>query len=75
MATTPLNAKPGEIAVRFFCQGLGDCFLIALGREDGGTTRILVDCGVIVGTPDPQPLMAQIAQGIKDSCEGTLDVL
>src|SRR5262245_21978078 len=46
--------------VRMYRQGLGDCFLISLPRRqpNGGRTDyvIMIDCGVVLGTPNPQPI-------------------
>src|SRR6478672_6673863 len=38
------------VRVRMYRQGLGDCFLVTLPRQDGGDFHILIDCGVILGT-------------------------
>ncbi len=40
----PLNPKAGEVMIRVYRQGLGDCFLLAFG---GRSPRfVLIDCGV-----------------------------
>ena len=40
--------------VRMYRHGLGDCFLVSLKRGTKGAAdyRILIDCGVILGTLD-----------------------
>ena len=39
-----------RIGVRMYRQGLGDCFLLTLARPGQPAFRILIDCGVILGT-------------------------
>jgi hypothetical protein len=55
--------------------GLGDCFLLSFPRPDGGEFFILIDCGVILGTPEPIPLMNTVAQDILVTTRGRVDVL
>lgn len=69
MPLSPLIPPAGGATVRMFCQGLGDCFLLAL--DNGGTPFYVVfDCGVIVGTPNPVPKMRDVVQGLRESCGG-----
>jgi hypothetical protein len=46
--------------VRMYRQGFGDCFLLSL-RGDREGYKILVNCGVILGTPDAAAIMSTIA--------------
>lgn len=42
-----LNPKPGEVIVRMYRQGLGDCFLLAFATDDENHPRfVLIDCGI-----------------------------
>lgn len=46
--------KPTDAAavVRMYRHGLGDCFLLRFPREGKRDFRVLIDCGVIQGTPE-----------------------
>ena len=49
--------------VRMYRQGLGDCFLVTLPRR-GRDYTILIDCGVIVGTPAAAEKMRAVVEDI-----------
>lgn len=53
---------------------LGDCFLIRLKRGRKQST-ILIDCGILTGSPLAEARMQAIARDIATSCGGTLDLL
>ncbi len=75
---TPLKttSTPGPRAkVRMYRQGLGDCFLLTLPRNDGAPYYIVIDCGVILGTADPQTIMAKVVQDIIDTTHGHIDLM
>ncbi len=54
----------GRAKVRMYRQGLGDCFLITLPRKDGTPFFMLIDCGVILGTPDAKSKMIDVLNDI-----------
>jgi len=54
--------------------GLGDCFLLTF-RGAQGPVYMLIDCGVIVGTPNAAAGMTGIAESIKSTTNGRLDVV
>jgi len=56
-------------------QGLGDCFLIALPRKNAKDYYILIDCGVILGTPDAATKMTAVVRDIISTTDGNLDLL
>ena len=56
-------------------QGLGDCFLVTLRREDGTPWRMLIDCGVILGTPDTTERLKEVIANLVADTGGRLDVL
>ena len=63
-----------EVRVRMYRQGLGDCFLLIFpGR--GKPFHMLVDCGVLLGTPDQEAKMQEVANDIATTCGGCLDLL
>ena len=58
-------------------QGLGDCFLISLPRTDGSNRPfyVMIDCGVVLGTPDPGTIMNQVMDNIVEVTGGEIDLL
>jgi hypothetical protein len=58
-------------------QGLGDCFLIALPRSDGGKEPfyLMIDCGVVLGTADPSSIMTRVMDHIVSTTGGKIDLL
>jgi hypothetical protein len=56
-------------------QGLGDCFLVSLKRANGPDYKILIDCGVILGTPDAATKMKEVVDDIVATTNGKIDVL
>ena len=57
-------------------QGLGDCFLLSFPRDGGGRpVFMLIDCGVILGTPNPTPIMRQVAESILQETGGRIDIV
>ncbi len=53
---------------------LGDCFLIRVVNGASQST-ILIDCGILQGSPDDRARMKAIAQDIVDTTGGRLDLL
>ena len=56
-------------------QGLGDFFLVTLPRANGKQLRMLIDCGVIVGTPDAKNSMRTLITQMKNDVGGRLDIV
>src|SRR5215469_7908833 len=63
------------IRVRMYRQGLGDCFLVTLPAKDGKTFRLLIDCGVVLGTQAAASLMQDVVRDIINETGGFVDVL
>lgn len=63
--------------VRMYRQGLGDCFLISLPRNDGSRRPfyVMIDCGVVLGTSDPGTVMKQVMDNIVEVTGGQIDIL
>jgi hypothetical protein len=63
--------------IRMYRQGLGDCFLIALPRADGvgRPFYVMIDCGVILGTREPGPIMTEVVENIIATTGGEIDLL
>jgi len=66
---------PSRASVRMYRQGLGDCFLIMLAKQDGSAWRMLIDCGVILGTKDVNERMREVIANLEDDTGGRVDVL
>jgi hypothetical protein len=62
------NAAPAaatsRISVRMYRQGLGDCFLIAFPTTSARPFFMLIDCGVVLGTPDATSRMQKVVNDI-----------
>src|SRR6266487_891055 len=63
--------------VRMYRQGLGDCHLIRLPRSDNSSRDyfIMIDCGVVLGTPQPQEKMMPVVTDIMRTTDGRVDLL
>ncbi|PWU24004.1 MAG: hypothetical protein C5B48_07620 [Candidatus Rokuibacteriota bacterium] len=62
------------LRVRMYRQGLGDCFLLTCTNGDD-ESHLLIDCGVLKGTPDAKRRMQEVAQSLSDTTGGRLDRL
>jgi hypothetical protein len=70
-----VNGDNYRAKVRMYRQGLGDCFLITLPRQEGTPFYAVIDCGVILGTHDPKTIMEEVVQNIIDTTGGHLDLV
>ena len=67
--------RKNEVRIRMYGQGLGDCFLLAFPRtqpttavpavDDQRPVYVLIDCGVITGTPNASQRMKRIVKDIR----------
>jgi hypothetical protein len=79
--TKAAAAGPHGVAVRMFCQGLGDCFLVTVPQAGSRVYSILIDCGIAMGTPGAESLMRTVIDEIvkltggSASKRGTVDLL
>ena len=61
------SSRGPRATIRMYRQGLGDCFLITLPRKKSAKPyRILIDCGVILGTEDAITKMTNVAPPIDE---------
>jgi glyoxylase-like metal-dependent hydrolase (beta-lactamase superfamily II) len=71
--------KTAAARVRMYRHGLGDCFLLSFPRPHGRDYRILIDCGVILGTPNQDEVIRQVVKDLKEATDEagtpTIDVL
>ncbi|WP_395746531.1 hypothetical protein [Prosthecobacter sp.] len=76
---TKVTRPPAEdtyrVRIRMYQHGLGDCFLLSFPRGGGQFSHVMIDCGVILGTVEPGAVMTRVAQDIKDTTGGKVDVL
>ena len=75
MPDPTMTAPPSGVKVRMYRQGLGDCFLLAFATSGERPFYMLIDCGVLVGTPDAEERMRRVAESLRDSTGGRIDVL
>lgn len=71
--------KSGTASVSFrakvrMYRGLGDCLLVTL-PQDGGNYFILIDCGILLGTPNAKEWMTEVVEDIVATTEGKVDLL
>lgn len=65
----------GRVRVRMYRQGLGDCLLLSLLRDGGPPFHMMIDCGVILGTPDAGERLRKVLASVIEETGGHLDVL
>lgn len=79
--------RADQVRVRMYGQGLGDCFLLAFPRSGaaaagaGRPVYVLIDCGVVAGTPGGPERMRAVVDDIRATTwddrlgKGHLDLL
>jgi hypothetical protein len=71
-----MNGIPSPRAtVRTYRHGLGDCHLVTLHGSNSTKYRILIDCGVILGTSDAPAMMDRILKDVIQDSGGSIDLL
>jgi beta-lactamase superfamily II metal-dependent hydrolase len=70
-STAPRLPAKGEVRIRMYRQGLGDCFLLTF---DSGK-HILIDCGLLAGTPGGPGKIQEVAAHVKKTTDGALAAL
>lgn len=72
-----LLPAPGEVRVRLYGQGVGDCFLLAFPAEnvDEDPAYVVIDCGVALGTPQRELRSRAIVEDLHAATGGHLDLL
>jgi len=71
----PGNRAAEPVKVRMYRQGRGDCCLLHFPKPDGGAFWMMIDCGIIVGTPDAKEIMTSVVDDVATVTGGRLDVL
>jgi hypothetical protein len=57
-----------KVFVRMYRHGLGDCFLLRLPHDNGGSFNILIDCGLIGVAKEPKTVMESLVADIRTTC-------
>ena len=71
-----LLPEPGELIVRMYRQGLGDCFLLAFGTDNPQKPRyVLIDCGVHSRQTDGPKRLLQVMNDLAAATANRLDVV
>jgi hypothetical protein len=68
-------AKDRKLRVRSYRHGLGDCHLLSFTKPDGSLMHMLIDCGVVDVTPEPEKLIGEVAKNIVKETGGNLDIV
>lgn len=64
-----------RIKVRMYRQGLGDCFLLTIPRDNGKPFYVVIDCGVILGTANAGAIMSEVVEHIVTTTGGHVDLV
>lgn len=74
-AATEVSDRP-SIRVRMYRQGLGDCLLFSILRPEGEPDfHMMIDCGVLLGTPAAGDRLKAVVADIIQETNGKIDVL
>jgi Metallo-beta-lactamase superfamily len=69
------DAKDGRATVRVYRQGLGDCILVRVKRPGQDDFKLMIDCGVVLGTPDAVKTMTRVMENLVSDTQEKVDVL
>lgn len=68
------GANGWKVRIRMYRKWLGDCFLLTFrGGED--VSHIMIDCGMMVGTPEGTKKITQVVEDIARETDGKLAAL
>ena len=70
--TTPTAVR---VTVRVYRQGLGDCILVRVKRSGRDDFKLMIDCGVVLGTPDAAKTMTRVMENSGQRHQEKVDVL
>ena len=70
----PLRPEAGEVIVRMYRQGLGDCFLLAFGATDG-PRYVLIDCGIHMRQRNGKDRLLQVMRHLVASTDSHIHVV
>ena len=64
-----------RVTVRVYRQGLGDCILVRVKRPGHDDFKLMIDCGVVLGTPDAVKTMTRVMEGLVHDTDKKVDAL
>ena len=64
-----------RVRIRMYRHGLGDCFLLSFPKGGREYVHVMIDCGIVLGTSEPEAVMKQVAEDLKRETGGTVDIL
>ncbi len=67
--------KTSRAKIRMYRQGLGDCFLLTFPGNTETPFHMLIDCGVVLGTPNPADRMRAVVTDVATVTGSHLDLL
>ena len=73
-AAATAETFPTQVRIRMYRPGLGECFLLTFPRL-GQPFHMLIECGVILGTPNAAQKMKQVVNDIRQATGGRLDLV
>jgi hypothetical protein len=56
-------------------QGLGDCILVRVKRAGHDDFKLMIDCGVVLGTPNAGQTMTRVMENVVSDTQEKVDVL
>ena len=71
---TARDASAG-VTVRVYRQGLGDCILVRVKRAGHDDFKLMIDCGVALGTQDAGKIMTRVMDNLVVDTQEKVDVL
>jgi len=72
----PLEPRENELILRMYRQGLGDCFLLAIGMPEPAAPKfLLIDCGIHMRQTDGPLRLLQVMQDLAQATNNHLDVV
>lgn len=76
-STPKLLPAEGEIKMRLYGQGLGDCFLLAFPRpgKPKDPCYLVIDCGVAMSTPNKEERIQRVVADLREATGGHIDAL
>ena len=60
------NSHNPSVQIRMYRQGLGDCFLLTFEETGKEQFNMMVDCGLLQGTPNGKEIMQKVVRDIAD---------
>jgi len=69
------GARGTRASVRVYRQGLGDCILLRVKRDNGDDFKLMIDCGLVLGAKDAAAKMQHVVDDIVKDTDGKVDVL